>query len=296
VIKYLKYDKGLPYYRRRVPADLVRQVGEKEIVIRLHEKNGSLEGQCHRWGDLHTAMFERLRINPESGVISRPHIDALLSKHGTRAGIGLNPLPVSQNPGHQFSETPHADDFLTYYSERKESGRLTPLDEAALAALRDGYPSLLSDAKRIYLEDPREGKWRQTSTAYWNKLIAFKGDMQLEAFDRQLAKEYMNKRLKEGAKTQTVQKELNIFNAGFTKAFIELGILTKNNPFLKLSPDNLGKDATKKSTLTPDQIKKYLQLLQANTKTSYCFRWRPGLGVVKLLGLEYKTLTRRMAH
>ena len=295
VIKYLKYDKGLPYYRRRVPIDLINIIDEKEIIIRLHEKNGSLEGQCRRIGEEHTILFQQLRLNPNHYGTNKAKINALLSKHGTWAGMGINPLPYSQNGGSHFSRTPHLDDFFDYYNHKEQTGQLTKLDEDALAALRDGYPALLSDAKRIYLQDPREGKWRSTSIAYWSKLIAFKGDLLLAAFSPQLAREYMELRLKEGAKTQTVQKELNIFRSGFNKAMLELGITTGNNPFKNLSPPRLGKDATKKLTLTQDQIRLILAAPDCENKNFALIQMATGARCSEIAGIRVKDFDKRNA-
>lgn len=284
VVKYLKFDKGLPYYRRRVPDDVKRYIGKPELNIRLSEKNGSLEGQCRRLGDEHTSLFKQLRLDPNGFGSDKARIDALLSKYDVWAGMGTGPIPDSQNPGNRFSQTPHIDDFLHYYSQRKERGELTTLDEAALVALRDGHPPLLSDIKRIYLKDPREGKWRSTSEAYWDKLIAFKGDMKAKSFSPQLAREFMDSRLSEGAKTQTVMKELNIFRSAFNKAFIELGITTTNNPFIGLRPDRLGKDATKRLTLTQDQIKKILAAPSSENKSFVLIQMATGARCTEIAG------------
>jgi integrase len=292
VIRYLKYDKELPYYRRRVPNELVNIIDEKEIIIRLYEKNGSLEGQCRRLGDEHTTLFKQLRLDPNHYGTNKARINALLSKYGAWAGMGINPLPNSQNSGSEFSRTPHLDDFFMYYLHRKEAGQLTKLDEDALNALRDGYPALLSDVKRIYLDDPRDGKWRSSSIAYWDKLIAFKGDMLLTAFTPQLAKDYLGLRLKEGAKTQTVQKELNIFRSGFNKAMLELGITAGNNPFKNLSPPRLGKDATKKLTLTQEQIRLILAAPACENKNFALIQMATGARISEVAGARVQDFDR----
>jgi len=293
VIRYLKYDKGLPYYRRRVPGDLVSIIGKKEIIVRLHEKNGSLEGQCRRLGDEHTTLFEQIMLNPNHYATKKARIDALLSKHGVFAGMGIEPLLASQNGGNEFSRTPHLDDFLYYYEQQLTSGKLTDLDDEALAALRDGYPALLSDAKRIYLDDPRQGKWRSSSIAYWDRLIAFKGDMLFTAFSPQLAKEYLGMRLKEGAKTQTVQKEINIFKSSFNKAMLELGINTGNNPFKNLSPPRLGKDATNKLSLTQDQIRLILAAPSCENKNFALIQMATGARISEIAGARVQDFDRK---
>jgi len=287
LIPYLKNDRGLPYYRRIVPADLRHRFPTSVILTRLFEKNGSLATQCYKLGQQHSELFDAFRTNPNAKLPGdKRAVEALLHKYGLRAGVGSAPIPRHQNPYHKYSETPHLDDFLHYYNERVEEGLATNLDADAFKALSDGFPALLSDAKRIYLQDPREGKWRVSSESYWDRLISFKGDMPLVSFTHLLAREYKDTRSAQGAKTQTVMKELNILKSGFSKAFLELGILETNNPFKNLRPDRLGKDATKKPSLTHDQVRAIISAPECENKNFALIQMATGARCSEIAGLR----------
>jgi len=292
-IMYLKMDKGLPYYRRKIPRDLIPQLGKKDIVIRLFKSNQSYEAQCRMLGDEHSVLFAKLKENPELYGPNRERIQALLAKHGTSVGMGILPIPAAENQYPEYGDTPHLDDFLLYIQHQVDSKRKTPTDTAALEALKNGFPALLSDAKRIYLDDPRQGKWRVSATAYWDKLIAFKGDLQLKNFSHKFAKEYRDQRLEQGAKTQTVMKEMNILRSGFNKAFLELNILTSNNPFKNLSPDKLGKDATKKPSLTHEQIKTILASPPSEHKAFALIQMLTGARISEVAGVRLQDVDEK---
>lgn len=89
---------------------------------------------------------------------------------------------------------------------------------------------------------------------YWSKLIDLMGDAIATAFTREQARNYIDKRLNAGAKTQTVQKEVNVIRAIFNKAIIELRMNIRN-PFESLSIPNVGKDAVKRETFTIDELR-----------------------------------------
>lgn len=245
------------YYQRAVPAAVQEQLGKKLIKIKLDSIKGNVVLQAERLAKDHDSLFKALRED-SSLVPSEQKLAAiaLLATKGLKSGDANIGLKWPQIPISHEGETPHIDAFVDVYVERLREGETTEAEDLAFEMLRSPLPILLSETLDVYFCNHQRGQdkeFRKTTKAHWDKLIRSAGDIALASLDRSIAKTYMNSRLDEGLKTQSVKREMNLLSAVINKAIVELEIPMRN-PFERLSPSALGDDASKKQVLSKEQL------------------------------------------
>jgi integrase len=116
---------------------------------------------------------------------------------------------------------------------------------------------MLSDAIDVYLSNHRRGK-EQVFAGYakqkWGLLLGIVGDMPLRALARKHAKQFRDKRLLDGIKTTSVQREISVLSAVIRKSFFESDI-DKLNPFGGIQINGLGEDSVARQPFSVDELR-----------------------------------------
>ena len=265
-VKYLVDNNGTLCYQRRVPDDLIVRLGKKAIRKSLDPKKGSLAKQAEEMAKSDTALFKFLRNHPDM-PLSEQKIAALALLNNFHAQQGDMNVKLSWPNMRQedidagYNDQPHLEGILDYLQERSVDfggEGLNEVEKLAYRALKQPLPLLLSELPETYFKHHPKGteeKYRKTTLMYWNKLIGVMGDGIATELTRDQARLYIETRLNDGMKTQTVQKEVNLIRAIFTKAIRELS-LNIRNPFESLNIPNLGKDADKRDIFSINELRK----------------------------------------
>ena len=262
-VKYLLNNNGQFYYQRAIPEALQNTFNKKTFKLRLDPEKGTPAKQAAELAKTHTALFKALKDNPNMPLTEQKIAAlALLRSFGLEQGDGNKKLVwpnISQEAiDAGYNDQPHLDGLLDYLNDKVNyREELTEVERLAHKALSEPLPLLLSELLETYFNHhPRgiEKDYRDRTQMYWDKLIKSIGDSVAVDFTREQARAYIQKRLDTKAKTQTVQKEINILRAIFNKAIVELS-LNIRNPFESLPIANIGKDATKRETFSIDELK-----------------------------------------
>lgn len=159
---------------------------------------------------------------------------ALLGSYGLSAGDGTHELATPLGWDGSFDPTPHLNEFLD--TELPLGSVPSQLALNARQALFHGMPTLLSEAFSVYLANHKKSHNKTFASAqksHWDKLIKFTGDIAIEGFTRDRAKDYRDQRLSSGIKAVSVKREISTIKAIFEKAIVELSLSMKN-PFERL--------------------------------------------------------------
>ena len=256
-------NNGLPYFQRAVPQRLQSRIGKKNIKIRLRSEHGNIAVQCHRLTEQFNALFKAMDNDPRiTPTESRLAAVALLANYGLSPVDAQTTIPMPANWVGTFDPTPHINDFLD--NELPSGSSPSNLALIAREALFHGLPTLLSEAFSVYLDNHKKSgdrKFRSAQQAHWDKLIKFSGDIALEAFSRQQAREFRDHRLMAGVKPVSVKREISTIKAIFEKAIVELSLRIKN-PFEKLTIVG-SEEAGKRSPFTKDELCRLIETAKA---------------------------------
>jgi integrase len=259
IVNGYSLNNGLPYFQRAVPARLQTRFRKKTIKIRLLGEHGNFAVQCHRLTLQHDALFKAM----DNDLTITPTEDKLAA-FALLAMYGLSPrgaTPIVKAPldwSGSFDETPHINEFL----DTELSPGTTPSRLAlnAREALFNGLPTLLSEAFAVYLANHTKSEnksFNKAQKAHWDKVVNFTGDIALEAFTRDQAKEFRDHRLQAGIKPVSVKREISTIKAVFEKAIVELSLNMKN-PFEKLTIIG-SEDKGKRQPFTKDELGKLIE-------------------------------------
>lgn len=243
-VRHLLTQDGRYYYQRRVPQDLRNRIGRINIKMPLKTLDPvEASSQVTRLAALHDSLWEALR-NDEA--LSPPDLQdaarALLQRYGLEEGIGL--------------DHPVVDEFLFDIEDDARDGRLTAVQKLARDALRKPLPLLLSRGLDLYLDNHRKGSdagFRQQATSDWSRLVAVTGDIAVENFTREHAKQVRDALLAQGMKTTSVRRRMNTFRAIFAAIRRETES-SRVNPFEGLEIVGLGQDARKRIPFEEDDL------------------------------------------
>ena len=249
--------KKTPYYQRRVPAELVKRVGIKLIKFKLDLKLGSAATQVERVAAWHDSLFAQMRNDPDLPFPSQKKAAlGLLYTYGLKEGSGNERFEGPD--ADQYGHFPQLADFESDYMYKKGKGKLTEADRLAAKALFNPLPVMVSELWDAYLkDDQRDADWRKKNKTYIDNLIKVIGDQAVVNVTIENAREFRDRRHKDGVKTRTVQQEINLIKAVFKKGMRELGIKA-TNPFEGIKAVALGHDSVKRETLEAEEVQKAL--------------------------------------
>ena len=249
--------KKAPHYQRRVPAELVKRVGTTLIKFKLDLKLGSAVSQVERITAWHDSLFAQMRNNPDLPFPAQKKAAlGLLYTYGLKQGSGRDKFEGPD--ADQYDHFPHLADFEFDYMVKKTKGTLTEADRLAAKALLNPLPVMVSELWDAYLKDDRRDEdWRKKNKTYIDNFIRIVGDQAVVNVTIENAREFRDQRQKDGIKTTSVQKEINLVKAVFKKGMRELGIKT-TNPFEGIKVIALGHDSIKRETLETEEVQQAL--------------------------------------
>jgi integrase len=252
-------NNGLPYYQRAVPSRFQLRLRRKTFKIRLLEEDGNFALQCHRLTVKHSALFKAMDRDPQLTPTEEK-----LAAIAMLASYGLSPRdakPIASRPADwdgSFYDMPHINEFLDV--ELSPGTTPTKLALDARQALFKGLPTLLSEAFSVYLDNHKKSedkRFSKAQKAHWDKVVSFTGDIALESFTRDQAKNFRDHRLQLGLNPVSVKREIATIKAVFEKAIIELSLKMKN-PFEQLTIK--GSDVEgKRTAFTKDELGKLIE-------------------------------------
>lgn len=251
------------YWQRKIPLDLLPRYAGKgsNIKVNLNTDNWSVAARMvEALNHQHETIWEAMRGNPSivpSGV--RAAAIEILKQHG------LNPSPyqnheadidkfISQVLEPKRIAFADGDDETYYQTHPKEF--LSPVEQEALAILKEPPKFLLSEALDFYLSLHKKSKdtsFRVSNKRIWDKLVSIVGDMPFEQLSRADVNAYVAKRLAQNVKTGTVRRNLNSCGAIYRRTMKEREIL-KANPFDSVIIPGEGTDEEKRESLSQEQL------------------------------------------
>ena len=276
-IRYAYRRGNTYYYQRKIPLDLMQRYGgAKHVKVNLKTTNlKQIAKKITALNKKYESTWSSLRANPKIEPLQvREAATKLLAKRG------LRPLPASNNEidVDLFIESFHdrrakyaRGDEEIYWNALPEE-YLDPVEVEAVQLIFQAPKFFLSDALNVYLNNhlkKDDEKFCSYVQRVWNKLIEIIGDKEFEKTSRVDANEFVSKRLDEGPKTTTVDRQISTISAVFNVVITEKE-LTKANPFLKLRIPGLGKDSKQRGTFNSSQLS---SLIHACKKNDDDVRW-----------------------
>ena len=256
-MKYVTSNNGSLYYQRAIPKALQARLGKSNFKYPLDPMQGAISKQAEELARQHSALFKAMQQDSMLTVTEQKLAAiASLATHGLKPGDASKDADIDDpNPNLQGLK-PHIEGFLDSYIEKHRERKTTKDEDLAYKMLYKPLPLTLSEDIDVYFDEHERGnedKWRQNIKHYWDLFLDHAGDIALAAVERETVKAYNRKRLAEGKKTGTVEKELSIIGAVFNKARISKSI-NCINPFERQSVPNAGKDAKRKLVLEKQQL------------------------------------------
>lgn len=252
--RYYMRNNGQDYYQRPVPLALRKFFNDQTRIRRkLSGKLSSLTVEIARMAQEDNELFARLR-NASNTDLAEAEAKAILATYGVSPGDGLLKAKVPDG----MYDQPHLDDIEHYLMVKRSKGTLSDTDKLAEHLLTKPLPISLSKSLQVYYENHPKGtsvKFKTTTHKHFKRVLDDIGDIPIEKISRAMAKEFVNKRLKE-VSTNTVQRQVNTIRA-ILNIVIRENELNISNPFEHIVIPNLGKD---KIVRQPFQIEE-LQLL-----------------------------------
>lgn len=254
-MKYVINNNGSLYYQRAVPTALQERLRKKTIKAKLDPMLGNISLQAQKLAKQHDALFKAMHGDKEL-TVSESKLVAIehLAKYGLKPDDANTDAEV-EDPLFEGAK-PHLDAFMDDYLERYRDGVTTKEEDLAYKMLFKPLPMTLGEALDVYFEEHergREQKWRKKIEHYWALLVEHCGDVALQAVTRNVIKSYILKRLDQGKKTGTIEKELAISGAIFNAARRAKSI-NCINPFERQKIPGKGLDVKEKIVLTKAQL------------------------------------------
>ncbi len=258
---------GSLFYKRRTPTDLHPVLGNRPVVRSLKTRDPKVAAvMAQRLDREHEALWASLR-SASPGLTFEQTRDAARAR---LASLGLKPGEAKIRPDGWWSilgsfEREHGHEFQEARHHEGDEGTdmfLTPVNREMERQFEQGASPravLLSDARNLYVasakpeqrENPRF--IRDTDRAYL-LLKAAVGDLPVEFYTREHARQLRDKLTEGGAKTATVRRQLNPLVAIFSEAIREHG-LTIPNHFKALKIVGEGTDVERRHVFTAGELR-----------------------------------------
>lgn len=265
-IKYVFARGDTYYWQRKVPTDLVERYpssGPLKVNLRTVDPR-TISIKVARLNREHEALWAAMRNDPTlSPQPARDAAGALLKSHGL-PHTGKDP---DEDALSLFYD--RLNDKRAAYADRQEepeeayasaplSAFLSKPEVDAVRLLSGASCFLLSDAVEVYLDEHHKrgkdgfDKLETYTRRVWAKLIKALGDRVFSEVTREDAKVFRGQLLA-SLKTESVQRNINVVRAVFTKAIAEKSLCIPNVWDL-LTVAGLGTDSTPRESLTSEQL------------------------------------------
>ncbi len=295
-MKYVTSNNGSLYYQRAIPKALQARLGKSNFKYPLDPMQGAISKQAEELARQHSALFKAMKQDPKLSVTEQKLAAiASLATHGLKPGDAVKDADIDDPDPKLQGLKPHIEEFLDSYIEKHRERKTTKEEDLAYKMLYKPLPLTLSEAIDVYFDEHERGnedKWRQNIKHYWDLFLDHAGDIALAAVERETVKAYIRKRLVEGKRTGTVEKELSIIGAVFNKARISKSI-NCINPFERQSVPNAGKDAKRKIVLDKTQLSGVLKAAQAQNddiRRIVLLQAATGARIAEIVGLRTSDL------
>jgi integrase len=278
--------RGRLYYYRRVPEDLRHHFGGKALKY-VSLKTTDMADALRKVGPLARAddvLWASLR-STEAQAQGLTTADNTLAGRALLASLGLSegagaPLDDEASPQAQLARIDAIDVLLEHLQERHgpeyklardreyrgEAGSpsasfLTASEQEASRLLTSdpGRPRvLLSEALAVYLRDKNHKnrhKFEANSRLYVGKVASIVGDLPLDAYTREHARQVRDKLIEDGLTVSSTRRNLNGINAVINHAIKEFGLSGVTNHFKGLLTDRRGEAPKQKTPFTPKELK-----------------------------------------
>lgn len=268
-VRYLLNKRGVFYYYRRVPDDLVRHYGKRFIRESLRTRSLSEAARKVRAkASRDDAVFSSLRSRrgQDNGVAAREVREQalkLLSSLGVERGDAKR-----DNPSFEVFEAYLNRKYDSAYDEAREQDDpdralqllLSGADFEALKLVFEdpkGQQVMLSDALEVYIRQHQKGSNQKFVTDVRRSLqhvFEVSGDLSLGAYKRPDARSLVDHLLSAGCKTRTVRRHVTAICAVFNVGRREFDQLAVSNPYESVSIPGEGKDAAERLPYELDQL------------------------------------------
>lgn len=254
-LKYTYRRGNTIIYQRAVPSKLADRYSGKTVKHDLKTANLTVaEKAVANLNRRYEAEWAHLLVAPDSSPASlKAHAAALLKTYGLTPGSADTDPDAADVFFDRLEDKRqrHAGDDHDVYDNADFADYLSPVEQAALKALKGNQLPTLSDALDLHLSihPQRENKTFVTyQQRAFKTLLAVTGDKAIAEFKRSDARAYLDAALAT-AKTTTVRRRLGVMSAVFA-TYIRENDLTTPNPFASLQIAREGHDSTKRTPFT----------------------------------------------
>jgi integrase len=248
-MKYVVDNNGSLTFQRAVPQQIRCRYPKKLIKVPLPRDLSvdELKAVVDELEKETTQLFRLMRNDPDMLPAESKRAVNAVFKH---LGIKIDPNGKISESDQAMFEDAYAENFgkdLTKVGHWRITQRF----------LWGEYSLLLSECAEIYLKVKAidvDSKAGLRIVRDWNRFLELVGDMSVQQLHREQIRDYVTRRLDQGAKTGTVRRELNTLRASTTLAFLERK-LNYVNPFEGIVIPREGSDEKRKEIFAPKELK-----------------------------------------
>ncbi|RYC29834.1 integrase [Lichenibacterium minor] len=270
---FIRPRDGLLFYRRRVPTDVAAHFPGKTVrMVSLQTRDLLTAGKkLARLVATDDALWRSLR-SPEASALGLTTEEVQAAGEALLRKLGMVPGGAYFDAmAHEGTRNPDLWDAFAHHLDVKhgagpykgvEGDRaavMDPVDREAERLFKENPRKprvLLSDARDLYLKHNTKGstpKLKADTTRAVAALIAFRGDLPLEAYARQDALDLRDHLLAEGKNPNTVRRQLSPLLSVF-KTAIDEHFLDIRNPFGSVKIASEDRDTLKRVPYTSDEL------------------------------------------
>lgn len=274
-VQYLSQKNGVFWYYRRVPKELQahyqgkaffrQSLGTRDAHVAAKKVAALAAEHDALWTSWRSPSGKELGLTSQE---NRRAAEALLVAIGLAHGdahkdeeSGLDHVEVLDS----YLEARYGQKYLRVRHDPQQSQKdleqlLTPVEREAVRLILEDPEKrrvTLNDALETYLRNhnnSNQEKFVRDTRRAIQHVIAFVGDLPLEAYKREHANRVRYYLIAKGGKTATVRRELNRIKAVFNVGLTEFDLWTTKNPFEKLRILNEEQDAEKRVPFTTQEL------------------------------------------
>ncbi|SDR09353.1 Integrase [Rhizobiales bacterium GAS113] len=275
-VRYVRpFKGGILYYYRRIPRDVQKHypgrtfrklsLGTRDMAMAIKKASLMARQDEGLWASLRTPDAQRLGLTTKE---TRDAAMGLLAELRLEPGSQLREYPdghltpieqildhIDRRPG-----TPSLEAAIYENDEATIAKLVGPVEEEAMRLVREdpGRPRrLLSDALDTYLADHRKGTDKRFADQAYRAIghvTTVIGDLPLDQYRREHARQVRDALLASGNKTATVRRRFTAIVAVFNKGLREFDMGERGNPFAKVDIGAEGADATTRQPFTTAEL------------------------------------------